>query len=628
MADPSEYRPSSGSIPQSPGVYRFKDQAGRVIYVGKAKNLRARLNTYFHDFSSLHTRTQQMVTSAASVDWVTVATEVEALVLEYSWIKEYSPRFNIRFRDDKSYPYLALTISDQFPRISVFRETKRKGTKYFGPYAHVWAVRSTLEELIRIFPVRSCRDGVFRQAKQTNRACLLGYIDKCSAPCVGRISETDYRSLVNDLMGFLQGKSDSFVNVIDTKMREAAEQQDYEKAAKWRDRKQAIERVLERNSVVFEDDTDADLIGIHIAELDVGAQIFHVRGGRIVGERFISLDSSDNVTRAQFVEKVLTRIYSHENHSGVPREILVSELPEDVNLINAWLTGVKGSKIEVRVPQRGDKRILMATALDNAQQNLERFAIERAADITVRTQSLNLLQELLDLKEPPLRIECIDVSTLQGTDTVASLVVFEDALPKKKEYRTFIIKGERVDDLSAIFEVVTRRFDRSKDNQSTSMGSETSDEPGVSRFAYLPSLLVIDGAKGQVEAATTALRQSGIDIPVIGLAKRLEEIWTSESNEPLILPRNSPALHLLQRLRDESHRVAIRLHRSRRGKRAIASELDGIPGLGSVRKKALLAQFGSVKSLRNAQAVEISQVAGIGPILAQSIFEMLHSEGT
>ncbi len=628
MPDPSEYRPSSGSIPQSPGVYRFKDDTGRVVYVGKAKNLRSRLNTYFHDFSSLHTRTQQMVTSAASVDWVTVATEVEALVLEYSWIKEYSPRFNIRFRDDKSYPYLALTISDQFPRISVVRETKRKGTKYFGPYAHVWAVRSTLEELIRIFPVRSCRDGVFRQAKQTNRACLLGYIDKCSAPCVGRISETDYRSLVNDLMGFLQGKSDSFVNVIDTKMREAAEQQDYEKAAKWRDRKQAIERVLERNSVVFEDDTDADLIGIHIAELDVGAQIFHVRGGRIVGERFISLDSSDNVTRAQFVEKVLTRIYSHENHSGVPREILVSELPEDVNLINAWLTGVKGSKIEVRVPQRGDKRILMATALDNAQQNLERFAIERAADITVRTQSLNLLQELLDLKEPPLRIECIDVSTLQGTDTVASLVVFEDALPKKKEYRTFIIKGERVDDLSAIFEVVTRRFDRSKDNQSTSMGSETSDEPGVSRFAYLPSLLVIDGAKGQVEAATTALRQSGIDIPVIGLAKRLEEIWTSESNEPLILPRNSPALHLLQRLRDESHRVAIRLHRSRRGKRAIASELDGIPGLGSVRKKALLAQFGSVKSLRNAQAVEISQVAGIGPILAQSIFEMLHSEGT
>ena len=627
MADPSEYRPSPGSIPQSPGVYRFRDDNGTVVYVGKAKNLRSRLNTYFHDFSSLHPRTQQMVLAAGSVDWVTVASEVEALVLEYSWIKEFSPRFNVRFRDDKSYPYLALTVGEQFPRISVVREAKRKGTKYFGPYAHVWAVRATLEELVRIFPVRSCRDGVFRQAKQSNRACLLGHIGKCSAPCVGKITESDYRSLVNDLMAFLQGQSESFVSHIDARMRESSDQQDYENAAKWRDRKQAIERVLERNSVVFVDNTDADLIGIYIAELDVGAQIFHVRGGRIVGERFVSLDSSDNLTRAEFVEKVLARIYSDENHAGVPREILVSELPEDVKLVTTWLSEVKGSKVDLRVPQRGDKRVLMATAVENAKRSLERLAIERAADITVRTQALNLLQEYLDLDEPPLRIECIDVSTLQGTDTVASLVVFEDAIPKKKDYRTFIIRGDRVDDLSAISEVVKRRFAPAKIEQSFpgEMGNPT--DPSVARFAYMPSLLVIDGAQGQVEAAAKSLRQIGIDIPVVGLAKRLEEVWVNGSREPLILPRNSPALHLLQRVRDESHRVAIRLHRNRRGKRALHSELDNISGLGEVRKKALLEHFGSVKSIKDAQISQIAEVPGIGPGLAQSIFENFHSEG-
>jgi excinuclease ABC subunit C len=637
MTDPSHYRPNPGSIPQLPGVYRFRDESGNAIYVGKAKNLRARLNTYFHDFSSLHPRTQQMVSSAASVDWVTVATEVEALVLEYSWIKEFSPRFNVRFRDDKSYPYLAITVSDQFPRISVVREAKRKGTKYFGPYAHVWAVRSTLEELVRIFPVRSCRDGVFRQAKLSNRACLLGHIGKCSAPCIGEISEANYRSLVNDLMAFLQGQSDSFVNQIDARMRDASEQQDYESAAKWRDRKQAIERVLERNSVVFVDNTDADVIGIFIGELDVGAQIFHVRGGRIVGERFISLDSADMLSRPEFVEKVITRIYASDNHSGVPREILISELPEDVDLVTEWLSELRGSKVEFRVPQRGDKRALMATALENAERNLDRLAISRSADITVRSQSLNLLQEYLGLDDPPLRIECIDISTLQGTDTVASLVVFEDAVPKKKDYRTFIIRGNRVDDLSAISEVVQRRFDSSKmvihttkqDTLSDSLhvSSETPTEPDPPRFAYVPSLLVVDGGKGQVDAAASAMAERGINIPIVGLAKRLEEIWVVGSSEPLILPRNSPALHLLQRIRDESHRVAIGLHRNRRGKRAIQSELDNVSGLGAVRKRALIQYFGSVKSLREATADEMAQVPGIGPVLAQSVFNFLHEEG-
>jgi excinuclease ABC subunit C len=428
-------------------------------------------------------------------------------------------------------------------------------------------------------------------------------------------------------MSFLQGQSESFVSHIDARMRECANQQDYENAAKWRDRKQAIERVLERNSVVFVDNTDADVIGIFIAELDVGAQIFHVRGGRIVGERFISLDNSNNLTRAEYVEKVLARIYSDENHAGVPREILVSELPEDVKLVTTWLSEVKGSKVDLRVPQRGDKRVLMATAVENARRNLERLAIERSADITVRTQALNLLQEYLDLDEPPLRIECIDVSTLQGTDTVASLVVFEDALPKKKDYRTFIIRGERVDDLSAIAEVVKRRFDPHKTEQPVASETDIPVDQNVARFAYMPSLLVIDGAQGQVEAAAKAMRASGIDIPIVGLAKRLEEVWVNGSSEPLILPRNSPALHLLQRVRDESHRVAIRLHRNRRGKRALQSELDNISGLGEVRKKALLEHFGSVKSIKGAQLSQISEVPGIGPGLAQSIFEKLHGEG-
>ncbi len=613
MSDPSDYRPPTGSIPTGPGVYRFLDVEKRVVYVGKAKNLRSRLGSYFQDFAGLHSRTQRMVTTAASVDWVSVETEVEALVLEYSWIKEYSPRFNVRFRDDKSYPYLAITLTDKFPRVSVVREAKRKGTKYFGPYAHAWAVRATLDELIRVFPVRSCRDGTFKQAQQSGRACLLGYIDKCSAPCVGKISEEDYSLLVNDLIKFLSGQSTSFVKIVQTRMHEASNSQDYESAAKWRDRAQALERVLEQNAVVFEDNTDADLIAIDFQELDIGVQIFHVRNGHITGQRFMALERSEDLSDAGYAERVITRIYSEAVHSGIPKEVLLSIEPANAVVIRQWLSELRGSTVDLRVPQRGDKKSLMSTALENAQQALTRHQIERGSDITVRAQSLNALQEALDLHEPPLRIECIDVSTLQGSDTVASMVVFEDALPKKKDYRSFIIKGDRTDDLSAVREVVARRF-----------AHVESDTDGVRRFAYAPNLLVIDGAQGQVQAASSALRELGIAVRVIGLAKRLEEVWVQDSPEPLVLPRNSPALHLLQRVRDEAHRTAIALHRKRRGKRAITSDLDDIPGLGAVRRKALLTHFTSVAHVRQATVEELVQVPGIGPSVAEIIYAHLH----
>ena len=594
-------------------MYRFLDSEQRVIYVGKAKNLRSRLGSYFQDFAGLHSRTQRMVTTASSVDWVSVETEVEALVLEYSWIKEYSPRFNVRFRDDKSYPYLAITMSDTFPRVSVVREAKRKGTKYFGPYAHAWAVRATLDELIRVFPVRTCRDGVFNQAHRTGRACLLGYIDKCSAPCVDKISQEDYSALVADLIKFLSGQSSTFVKRINGRMQEASKNQDYESAAKWRDRAQALERVLEQNAVVFEDNTDADLIAIDFQELDIGVHLFHVRNGRITGQRFLALERSEDLTDIEYAERIMTRIYSESVHSGIPKEVLVSIEPANSTVIQQWLTGLRGSTVDVRVPQRGDKRALMITALENAQQSLIRYQVERGSDLTVRTESLNALQEALELVDPPLRIECVDVSTLQGTDTVASLVVFEDALPKKKDYRSFIIKGEKSDDLSAIHEVVSRRFAHVESNPSTER-----------KFAYPPNLLVIDGGLGQVEAASSALSDLGISIPVIGLAKRLEEVWVSGLREPLILPRNSPALHLLQRVRDEAHRTAIALHRKRRGKRAITSDLDSIPGLGQVRKRAILAHFKSVAGVREASVEEIQEVNGIGRSVAEKIYDFFH----
>ena len=630
MTDPASYRPAPGEIPTEPGVYRFRDATGRVIYVGKARNLRSRLNSYFAALDGLHPRTRSMVTSASSVDWVVVRTEVEALSLEYSWIKEHDPRFNVKYRDDKSYPYLAVTVGEEFPRAAVVREAKRKGSRYFGPYAHAWAIRETLDQLVRVFPVRTCRDGVFRRAAQVGRPCLLGYIDKCSAPCVDRVTPEEYRAFVDDLCAFLDGSTEPFIRSVEQRMRSAAEAQDYEEAARLRDRWQALSRALERNTVVFDDATDADLIGVHEDDLQMAVQVFHVRSGRIVGERGFVLEKAEDLSTAGYVERALQRIYADPDVARPAREVLTSVALEDAPTVSGWLTGLRGSKVAVRTPQRGDKRALMATAVDNAQNLLRLHTARRAGDLTTRSQALQAIQDALGLTEPPLRIECIDVSTLQGQDTVASLVVFEDGLPRKSDYRSFVIRTPGADDLASVAEVVQRRFARSGAEEVPEPGPQVPDPPesrSPTRFAYPPSLLVIDGGAPQVRAAQDALMAAGAgDVAVVGLAKRLEELWVPGEADPVILPRTSEALYLLQRIRDEAHRRAISHHRQRRGRRSTASILDGVPGLGQARATALRRHFGSVRAMREASVEQIREVPGIGPALAVAVHAALHPQ--
>jgi excinuclease ABC subunit C len=614
VTDPSEYRPDPGSVPVTPGVYRFRDPSGRVVYVGKAKNLRSRVNSYFSDFSSLHPRTQSMLTTAASVDWISVANEVEALTLEYAWIKEYDPRFNVRFRDDKSYPYLAITYSEKWPRVSIVREAKRKGTHYFGPYAHAWAIRDTLEHLTKLFPVRTCRDGVFRRAVQTGRPCLLGFIGRCSAPCVDRISESEYRELVIDLERFLKGDADRYLREARDAMESASAQQNYEEAATWRDRLGALEHVLEKNSVVLSDGTDADVIGLVVEPLHIGVEVFHVRAGRLVGERGFVVERAEDLDEHGYAERVLQRLYgSADDPAAVPRQVLLSLMPTDPMTVESWLSGLRGASVSLRIPQRGDKASLLNTAEVNAGSTLARHKSKRSSDLTARTQALQELHVDLDLPEPPLRIECIDVSTLQGADTVASVVVFEDALPKKSDYRTFRIRAEAADDLAAVSEVVRRRY-----------RTEADREDG----RYPTSLLVVDGGPAQARAARDALREVGMErIPVVGLAKRMEEVWRPDESSPVILSRSSEALYLLQRIRDEAHRVAVTFHRKRRSGRVSESALDTIPGLGPQRRAALLRHFGSVEAMRSAKVEDIAAVPGIGNTLAQTIVSALASAG-
>lgn len=642
MTDPASYRPAPGEIPTEPGVYRFRDATGRVIYVGKARNLRSRLNSYFAALDGLHPRTRSMVTSASSVDWVVVRTEVEALSLEYSWIKEHDPRFNVKYRDDKSYPYLAVTVGEEFPRAAVVREAKRKGSRYFGPYAHAWAIRETLDQLVRVFPVRTCRDGVFRRAAQVGRPCLLGYIDKCSAPCVDRVTADEYRTFVDDLCSFLDGNTDAFIRGVEQRMRSAADTQDYEEAARLRDRWQALSRALERNTVVFDDATDADLIGVHEDDLQMAVQVFHVRGGRIVGERGFVLEKAEDLSTAGYVERAVQRIYADPDVARPAREVLTSVALEDPSTVGDWLSGLRGSKVAVRTPQRGDKRALMSTAVDNAQNLLRLHTARRAGDLTTRSQALQELQDALGLAEPPLRIECIDVSTLQGQDTVASLVVFEDGLPRKSDYRSFVIRTPGADDLASVAEVVQRRFARGVPSEHPEHpehpeepdgSSGADDSPGdtgpkaPTRFAYPPSLLVIDGGAPQVRAAQDALMAAGAaDVAVIGLAKRLEEVWVPGETDPVILPRTSEALYLLQRIRDEAHRRAIGHHRQRRGRRSTASVLDEVPGLGKARATSLRRHFGSVRAMREASVTQLQEVPGIGPALAGAIHAALHPQ--
>ena len=622
-------RPATGAIPTNPGVYRFRDVRGEVIYVGKARNLRARLTSYFQDPFGLHPRTASMVATAADVDWVVVGNEVEALTLEYAWIKEYDPRFNVKFRDDKTYPYLAVTLGDEFPRVSVVREAKRKGTRYFGPYAHAWAIRSTVDELLKVFPIRSCRDGVFRRAQGIGRPCLLGYIDKCSAPCVGRVTPEEHRAIVDDFCTFMAGQSDRFIRDLERQMQAASAAQAYEEAGRLRDRVGALRRALERNAVVFADSTDADVVAMVEDPLEAAVQVFHVRGGRIRGERGFVLEKSEDLTSAGYLERVLQRIYDDRIDLDVPRELLVSCEPESGPAWAAWLSGKRGSKVDVRVPQRGDKRSLMETAILNATQSLAQHKLRRSTDLTTRSKALQELQEALGLPDAPLRIECIDISTLQGQDTVASLVVFEDGLPKKRDYRTFIIRTVTADDTGAVAEVVQRRFARREAEVPPDDPTEASTERKERKaFAYAPGLLVIDGGQPQVSAAHDALMEAGVtDVPVVGLAKRLEEVWLPGDPDPVILPRSSEGLYLLQRIRDEAHRTAIGLHRRRRGKRATTSALDGIPGLGPKRAQALLRHFGSARKIAMATVDELVAVEGIGPALGATIHESLHPQG-
>jgi excinuclease ABC subunit C len=630
-----------------PGVYRFRDPHGRVIYVGKAKNLRSRLTSYFADISGLHPRTRQMVTTAAGVEWTVVNTEVEALQLEYNWIKEFDPRFNVRYRDDKSYPVLAVTLNEEYPRLFVYRGPRRKGVRYFGPYAHAWAIRETLDLLTRVFPARTCSAGVFKRHSQIDRPCLLGYIDKCSAPCVGKVTAQEHRKIVEDFCDFLSGKTDRFARELEHRMNAAADVLDFERAARLRDDLGALRRALEKQAVVLGDGTDADVVAFCDDDLEAAVQVFHVRGGRVRGQRGWIVEKSnepsespergdaDGSGEAQLVEQFITQFYGDQAELGgaadeatnpVPREVLVPYLPSNADQLTDWLTGLRGSRVDLRVPQRGDKKALAETVHRNARDALQQHKLRRAGDFNARSAALQSIQDALGLADAPLRIECVDISHVQGTDVVASLVVFEDGLPRKSDYRHYAIKeaaGDgRSDDVASIAEVTRRRFWRHL--QDTQHPEELAPEGKSRRFAYPPNLYVVDGGAPQVNAAAAVLSELGVtDVAVIGLAKRLEEVWVPGEPDPVIMPRNSEGLYLLQRVRDEAHRFAITYHRSKRSKRMTASALDSVPGLGEHRRKALVTHFGSVAKLKQATVEEITAVPGIGVTTAAAVLTAL-----
>ncbi|MFI2289556.1 excinuclease ABC subunit UvrC [Streptomyces niveus] len=672
MADPSSYRPKPGQIPDSPGVYKFRDDHRRVIYVGKAKSLRPRLSSYFQDLANLHPRTRTMVTTAASVEWTVVSTEVEALQLEYSWIKEYDPRFNVKYRDDKSYPYLAVTLNEEFPRVQVMRGAKKKGVRYFGPYGHAWAIRETVDLMLRVFPVRTCSAGVFKNAERTGRPCLLGYIGKCSAPCVGRVTPDEHRELAEEFCDFMAGRTGAYIRRLERRMTDAAEEMEYERAGRLRDDIGALRRAMEKSAVVLADATDADLIAVAEDELEAAVQIFHVRGGRVRGQRGWVTDKVEEVDTAGLVEDALQQLYGEESGDSVPKEVLVPALPEDqvaTDALSQWLSERRGSQVSLRIPQRGDKKDLMATVGRNAQQSLVLHKTKRASDLTTRSRALEEIAQALGLDSVPLRIECFDISHLQGDDVVASMVVFEDGLARKSEYRRFQIKGfEGQDDVRSMHEVIGRRFKRylaekertgewTEENEGSTAPGENGENgqnaddaaddttgqipaaPGENghagpfgpsslkeddgrpkRFAYPPQLVVVDGGQPQVAAAKRAMDELGIDdVAVCGLAKRLEEVWLPDDDDPVVLPRSSEGLYLLQRVRDEAHRFAITYQRAKRAKRIRTSPLDDVPGLGETRKQALIKHFGSVKKLRQATIEQICEVPGLGRKTAESV---------
>lgn len=689
MADPTTYRPAPGSIPVDPGVYKFRDEQKRVIYVGKAKNLRSRLSSYFQDITALHPRTRQMVLTASSVEWTVVASEVEALQLEYTWIKRFDPRFNVMYRDDKSYPMLAVSTGEKYPRAFFYRGPRRKGVRYFGPYSHAWAVRETLDSLTRVFPMRTCSKGVFNRHQQLGRPCLLGYIDKCAAPCIGRVSEEEHDDIVAGFVSFMAGNTDKVVRQLTKDMQVASEELEFERAAKLRDDLGAINKVMEQQAVVLGDGTDADLIAFFTDELEAAVQIFHVRDGRIRGQRgwvvekvgdqansepleegqvdpalgalmqnFLIQFYTDAVEREQIefdedikrrgVDKFSAPRQETRAMKVLPRELLVQVLPEEAEQVTKLLSELRGGPVDLRVPQRGDKRALMETVERNAKDALRQHKLKRVGDLTARSAALQDIQDALGMEQSPLRIECTDISHIQGTDVVASLVVFEDGIPKKQDYRRYRIKeaaGDgRSDDVASIAEVTRRRFKRFNQDKLANpeelddSGSFADEEPAPGaeaevveestdnrRFAYPPQLFIVDGGKPQVNAAQKVFDELGIvDVTLVGLAKRLEEVWVAWDDEPVILPRSSQGLYLLQQVRDEAHRFAISYHRQQRSTRMKRSILDSIPGLGPTRRTDLVKHFGSVKKLKEASVEEIAEVKGFGPKLAATVFAHLH----
>ncbi|MCU1358533.1 MAG: uvrC [Acidimicrobiales bacterium] len=613
-------RPPAGSIPDTPGSYQFKDAHGRVIYVGKAKSLRSRLSNYFQ--TNLPIRTAQMVATAETVEWIQVRNDVEALMLEYSLIKQHRPRFNIRLVDDKSYPFLAVTVSDDWPRPMVMRGARKKGVRYFGPYGHAYAIRETLDLLLRTFPLRTCSDNKFNHHQKLGRPCLLFHIEKCSGPCVGEVDREQYQVYVDELLQFLEGDTDEVVKRLDSGMREAAEELEFERAARLRDRLTAVNKAIERQQMVADRNEDIDVFGVADDDLEAAVQVFHVRKGRVVGRKGFVMDKVEDLTQYELTGRILEGFYAEPPPIGMPKQVLVPWDPEDLDLYQRWLSEQRGSAVTIRVPQRGEKRTLQQTVAKNAKEELVRHRLKRASDHNSRAKALNELQDALGLPEPPLRIECYDMSHLQGTDYVGSMVVMEDGLAKKSEYRRFKIKsGQGNDDFRAMEEVLTRRLTAYLAERKLPVSER-------GRFQYPPQLLLVDGGKGQLGVAVKVLADLDLDqeIPVASLAKRFEEVFVPGQADPIRIPRQSEALYLLQRLRDESHRFAITFHRELRGKRMTTSALDGVPGLGDTRRKRLIKELGGVNAVKQASLDDLTAISWLPDKVAEALHAKLHDQ--
>lgn len=609
-------RPEAGSIPNRPGVYMFKDAHGRVVYVGKAKNLRSRLSNYFA--TGLHPRTLAMVEAAEDVEWIVTDSEVEALHLEVNLIKQHRPRYNVRYRDDKSYPYLAITLDEPIPRARVMRGTRRKGVRYYGPFAHAYAIRETLDLLLRTFPMRTCSQGVFDRCKRRGKPCLLFHIERCAGPCVGAVTEDEHRKIVLELCDFLDGNTKDVLARLDSLMKTAASNEEFEAAAKYRDQLENVRKAIEKQQMASEKREDFDVIGFADDDLEAAFQVFYVRRGRVTGRKGFIVDKVEDLDEPELIQRFLESVYSEHD---VPRSILVPVEPAEKALIEKWLCEKRGSRSRVAVPQRGTKRLLLGTVTENAQQAFMRHRLKRASDFASRSRQLRELQEILGMEDAPLRIECYDISNTGPTEAVGSMVVFEDGLPKKSDYRRFAIKwSQGQDDFANMGEVIRRRFARCSEDKDQ---PENEDKPR--RFAYPPNLVVIDGGKGQLNKAVEAMDELGVeDVATISLAKRMEEVFLPGRAEPILIPRTAEALYLLQQIRDEAHRFALAYHRQRRGKKMTQSALDGIPGLGEVRRKKLLRQFGSVKRMREASVEDLAAVQGMTKPVAHAVYEALH----